>query len=150
MESETAAAEREAIERARASGKSTLVLVMSKGGADMASTALRLATTARTLGMEVHVYFAFWGMQLLTPEGRERSMEALPPEMRKAAVEKHLTVEEFLQNAEKSGVFLHACSPTMDWSGLTVQGAEDAGVDILGPATYLERASRPGALTLFI
>jgi peroxiredoxin family protein len=150
MDTGTPMAGRDAIERARADGKKTLVIVMSKGGADMAYTSLTLATTARALGMEVHIYFTFWGMQLLSPEGRQKSMEVLPPEMRKAVVVKLLTVEEFLQQAEKAGVYLHACSPTMDWYGLTQQGVESAGVDILGPATYLERASRPDVLTLFI
>ena len=59
----------ETIETAKREGKKSLILVVSKGGADMAYPSLILATTARALGMDAHMYFTFWGMQLLTPEG---------------------------------------------------------------------------------
>jgi peroxiredoxin family protein len=140
----------ETVEQAKHEGKKSLVLVVSKGGADMAYPSLILATTARALGMDAHMYFTFWGMQLLTPEGRKKSMEVFPPEMREAIAKKFPTVEQFMQQAKQAGVHIHACSPTMDMFGLTKANLVNEVDDIIGASTYLELASRPDALTLFI
>jgi peroxiredoxin family protein len=141
---------KETVERATAEGKKSLVLVMSKGGADMAYPALILATTARALGMEAHIYFTFWGMQLLTPAGRKKSIDVFPPEMQKAIAAKFPTIEQFMQQAKQAGVHIHACSPTMGMFGLTKENLVSEVDDVIGASTYLELASRPDALTLFI
>ena len=138
------------VEQARREGKKSLILVVSKGGADMAYPSLILATTARALGMDAHMYFTFWGMQLLTPEGRKKSMDVFPPEMQKAIAAKFPTVEQFMAQAKQAGVHIHACSPTMDMFGLTKANLVNEVDDIIGASTYLELASRPDALTLFI
>ncbi len=140
----------ETIERAKQEGKKSLILVVSKGGADMAYPSLILATTARALGMEAHMYFTFWGMQLLTPEGRKKSMDVFPPEMQKAIAAKFPSVEQFMQQAKQAGVHIHACSPTMDMFGMTKQSLVNEVDDVIGASTYLELAARPDALTLVI
>ncbi len=140
----------EAIEQAKREGKKSLILVVSKGGADMAYPALILATTARALGMEAHMYFTFWGMQLLTPDGRKKSMDVFPQEMQKAIGAKFPSVEQFMQQAKQAGVRIHACSPTMEVFGLSKTHLVGEVDDIIGASTYLELASRPDALTLFI
>jgi peroxiredoxin family protein len=140
----------ETIEKAKQEGKKSLVLVLSKGGADMAYPSLILATTARALGMDAHIYFTFWGMQLLTPEGRRKSMDVFSPEMQQAIAKKFPTVEQFMQQAKQAGVHIHACSPTMDMFGMTKQSLVNEVDDVIGASTYLELASRPDALTLFI
>lgn len=140
----------EAVEQAKREGKKSLILVLSKGGADMAYPALILATTARALGMDAHIYFTFWGMQLLTPEGRKKSIDVFPPEMQKALATKFPTVEQFMQQAKQAGVHIHACSPTMDMFGLTRANLVNEVEDIIGASTYLQLASRPDAMTLFI
>jgi peroxiredoxin family protein len=140
----------ETVEKAKQEGKKTLVLVMSKGGADMAYPTLILATTARALGMDAHIYFTFWGMQLLTPEGRKKSMDVFPPEMQKAIAAKFPTIEQFMQQAKQAGVHIHACSPTMDMFGMTKSSLVNEVDDVIGASTYLELASRPDAMTLFV
>ena len=140
----------ETIEAAKREGKKSLILVMSKSGADMAYPSLILATTARALGMDAHIYFTFWGMQLLTPEGRKKSMDVFPPEMQRAIAAKFPTVEQFMQQAKQAGVHIHACSPTMDMFGMTKSSLVNEVDDVIGASTYLELASRPDALTLFI
>ena len=45
--------------------KKKMVIVVSKGTLDMAYPPLMLATTAATMNMDVHLYFTFWGMDLL-------------------------------------------------------------------------------------
>ena len=42
-----------------------LVIVISKGTLDMAYPPLILATSAAAMGMEVDLYFTFWGLDLL-------------------------------------------------------------------------------------
>lgn len=140
----------ETVEQAKREGKKSLILVLSKGGADMAYPALILATTARALGMDAHIYFTFWGMQLLTPEGRKKSIDVFPPEMQKALATKFPTVEQFMQQAKQAGVHIHACSPTMDMFGLTKANLVNEVEDIIGASAYLQLASRPDAMTLFI
>lgn len=140
----------ETVEQAKREGKNSLILVLSKGGADMAYPALILATTARALGMDAHIYFTFWGMQLLTPEGRKKSIDVFPPEMQKALATKFPTVEQFMQQAKQAGVHIHACSPTMDMFGLTRANLVNEVEDIIGASAYLQLASRPDAMTLFI
>jgi peroxiredoxin family protein len=138
------------MQAAKQEGKKSLVLVMSKGGADMAYPALILATTARALGMDAHIYFTFWGMQLLTPDGRKKSMDVFPPEMQKAIAAKFPTIEQFMQQAKQAGVHIHACSPTMDMFGMTKSSLVNEVDDVIGASTYLELATRSDAMTLFI
>ena len=150
MAAGAAAKATETVEQAKREGKKSLVIVVSKGGADMAYPSLILATTARALGMDAHLYFTFWGMQLLTSEGRKKSMDVFSPEMQKAIGAKFPTVEQFMQQAKQAGVHIHACSPTMDMFGMTKESLVNEVDDVIGASTYLELASRPDALTLFI
>ena len=150
MAAGAAAKATETVEQAKREGKKSLVIVVSKGGADMAYPSLILATTARALGMDAHLYFTFWGMQLLTSEGRKKSMDVFSPEMQKAIAAKFPTVEQFMQQAKQAGVHIHACSPTMDMFGMTKESLVNEVDDVIGASTYLELASRPDALTLFI
>ncbi len=151
MDTSTAAGHpTETIEAAKREGKKSLFLVLSKGGADMAYPCLILATTARALGMDAHIYCTFWGMQLLTPDGRKKAMDVFPPEMQKAIAAKFPSIEQFMQQAKQAGVHIHACSPTMDMFGLTRQNLVGEVDDVIGASTYLEFVARPDALTLFI
>ncbi|MGW8181488.1 MAG: DsrE/DsrF/DrsH-like family protein, partial [bacterium] len=48
------------------SEKKKLLIVCSKGTLDMAYPPFMMATTAASMGMEVHLYFTFWGMDIIT------------------------------------------------------------------------------------
>jgi peroxiredoxin family protein len=49
------------------------------------------------------------------------------------------------------GVKIHACSPTMSLFGLTAENlSEGTFDDIIGAATFLEMASDPDTIVLFI
>ena len=135
MSAGAAAQAKDTVEQAKREGKKSLILVVSKGGADMAYPSLILATTARALGMDAHMYFTFWGMQLLTPEGRKKAMDVFPPEMQKAIAAKFPTVEQFMQQAKQAGVHIHACSPTMDMFGMTKASLVNEVDDVIGAST---------------
>ncbi|MDG6939633.1 MAG: DsrE/DsrF/DrsH-like family protein [Nitrososphaerota archaeon] len=138
-------------------GKKKLVLVASKGTADALYPALILATTASAQGMPVHIYFTFGGMKLLTRGSAGGikpsadlglSQEQLAGLLQKGGMP---SLPDMLKAARESGVKIHACSPTMNLFGMTEKDLAD-GVcdDVIGAATFLQLASDPEALALFI
>lgn len=136
--------------------KNKLVLVVSKGTMDAAYPALILATTAAAQGMEVYMYFTFGGMKLLT-KGQAETLEpskdiGMTAEQLKGLISKGgmPSVAQMLQMAAESGVHINACSPTMKLFGTTKENLTIPNADIVGAATFLEWASDPSAITLFI
>jgi len=133
------------------------VLVASKGTADALYPALILATTAAAQGMQVDIYFTFGGMKLVTKGQAEMikpstdlglSAEQLSGLLQKGGMP---TLRDMLMAAKSQGVHIHACSPTMNLYGMTEKDLAD-GVcdDVIGASTFLELASHPEALALFI
>ncbi|MBX8638855.1 MAG: DsrE/DsrF/DrsH-like family protein [Candidatus Thermoplasmatota archaeon] len=140
----------------KSESKNKLVLVVSKGTMDAAYPALILATTAAAQGMEVYMYFTFGGMKLLT-KGQADALEpskdlGLNAEQLKGLISKGgmPSVQQMLQMAAESGVHINACSPTMKLFGTTKENLTLPGADVVGAATFLQWASDPSAITLFI
>ncbi len=136
--------------------KEKLVMVISRGTMDSAYPALILATTAAAQGMEVYLYFTFGGMKLLT-QGEDEKVDTskdlgLSKEELKVLLAKGgmPTVNQMLKMAVDSGVHINACSPTMQLFGTTKENLILPGIDVVGAATFLEWASDPKAITLFI
>lgn len=147
-----------------------LVIVLTKGTLDEAYPAFILATTGAATGMEVHVYFTFWGMKLLDKRTHTKTklsplgnpamgmppilsvlpgMERLATWMMKSKIKKYWpTIPEMMEQATDLGVQLHACSPTMGLMGLDEKHLIP-GVDIVGASAFLGWASE-GAVTIFI
>ncbi len=136
--------------------KDKLVMVISKGTSDAAYPALILATTAASQGMEVFMYFTFGGMKFLTRGQNETVVPSkdlgITSEELKALVSKGglPTVDEMLKMAADAGVHINACSPTMQLFGTTKENLILPQIDVVGAATFLEWASDPSAITLFI
>jgi peroxiredoxin family protein len=136
--------------------KNKLVLVVSKGTADAAYPALILATTAAAQGMEVYMYFTFGGMKLLT-KGQAETIQpskdlGLTAEQLQELISKGgmPTIQQMLQMAAEAGVHINACSPTMKLFGTTKENLTIPNADVVGAATFLQWASDPAAITLFI
>jgi peroxiredoxin family protein len=136
--------------------KKKLVMVVSKGTADALYPALILATTGVTEGLEVHLYFTFGGMKLLT-KGMSESITpsvdlGIPNDQLKVLLAKGRmpTPQEMLKMAIDSGVKIHACSPTMNLFGTKKEDLVDGAIDVIGAAAFLELATQHDALTLFI
>jgi peroxiredoxin family protein len=152
--------------------RNKLVIICSKGSLDMAYPPLILATTAGAMGMEVHLYFTFWGMNLVTKKtydslkispvgnpalgmpnilGMIPGMSSMATSMMKGRMEKMKTptIPEMIKTAKESGVKFHACSNTIDIMGIKKEDLIPEVDDIIGAATYLELASED-AITLFI
>jgi peroxiredoxin family protein len=45
--------------------QSKLCIILSKGSLDMVYPAFMIGTTAATMGTEVHIFFTFWGLNVL-------------------------------------------------------------------------------------
>ncbi len=152
--------------------RNKLVIVCSKGSLDMAYPPLMLATTGAAMGMEVDLYFTFWGINMI----RKKTVEnmkispvgnpAMPmpnilgmiPGMTRLATwmmskkmdqMKMPSIKEMIHTAHETGVKFHACSPSMEMMKLTKDDLIPEVDDIIGATTYLDLAS-DNAITLFI
>lgn len=145
---------------------------MFKGSLDMAYPPMMLATTGAAMGMEVHLYFTFWGMNMISKKtidslkispvgnpalpmpnilGMLPGMTSMTTSMMQGKMKKIKmpSIREMIKTAKDSGVKFHACSPTMDMMGLKREDLIPEVDDIIGAATYLELASED-AITLFV
>ena len=152
--------------------RNKLVIVCSKGSLDMAYPPLMLATTGAAMGMEVHLYFTFWGINMLrkktvkslkiSPVGNPAmpmpnslgmipGMTRLATRMMKKNMDKIKmpTIQEMIKTAHDAGVHFHACSPSMQMMNLTKDDLNPEVDDIIGATTYIDLAS-DDAITLFI
>jgi peroxiredoxin family protein len=152
--------------------RNKLVIVCSKGSLDMAYPPLMLATTAAAMGMEVHLYFTFWGMNMIAKKtidslkispvgnpalpmpnilGMLPGMTGMVTSMMKKKMQKMKmpTIKDMIATAKESGVRFHACSPSMDMMGLKKEDLIPEVDDIIGATTYLDLAS-DDAITLFV
>ncbi len=154
--------------------KNTVAIIASKGTLDMAYPPLILASAAAAMGMDVEIFFTFYGLNIIRKGGADHlkvapiANPAMPVPMpnivgmlpgmtpmatwmmRTQYFAKHnvATVPELLQQCIDLGVKMIGCQMTMDVFGLKREDLID-GVEIGGAATFLNYAS--GAhTTLFI
>jgi len=146
-------------------------IILSKGSLDMAYPAFMLANTAATMGSEVHVFFTFWGLNVINREkvgslkiepvgnpglpmpnilGMLPGMTAMATRMMRGRIEKIKmpTIPEMIKTAKELGVKLHACSTTMELQGVTKENLVAEIDDVVGAATFLQISE--GGQTLFI
>jgi peroxiredoxin family protein len=152
--------------------RNRLVIICSKGSLDMAYPPLMLATTGAAMGMDVHLYFTFWGMNMITKKtidslkispvgnpalpmpnilGMIPGMSGMVTSMmvKKMQKMKMPSIREMIATAKESGVKFHACSPSMNMMGLKKEDLIPEVDDIIGATTYLDLASED-AITLFV
>jgi peroxiredoxin family protein len=152
--------------------RNKMVIICSKGSLDMAYPPLMLATTGAAMGMQVHLYFTFWGINMITKKaidslkispvgnpgvpmpnilGMLPGMTSMLTSMMQKKMDqiKMPSIREMIKTAHDSGVKFHACSPTLNMMGLNREDLIPEVDDIIGAATYLELASED-AITLFI
>ncbi len=161
---------------AKAGGPGAVTIVVFSGELDKVMASFVIANGARAMGMDVAMFFTFWGINALRkPEGAPvekdlmetmfgfmmpRGAEKLPlSKMNMAglgtAMMKHVmsskkvaSLPELIESAKASGVRFVACTMSMDVMGIKKEELID-GVEEGGVATYLEFASR-STINLFI
>ncbi|MBI0583392.1 MAG: DsrE/DsrF/DrsH-like family protein [Methanomassiliicoccus sp.] len=121
-----------------------LVIVVSEGTFDKGMMAMMIANTAASMGMDVHIFFTFFGLNLLKKGTRPKlpGMYRLftgmfVKRMAKGGVS---DFPEQLSMATDLGVNLYACSTTMSLMRVKQEDMVD-GVKVLGAAGFLNIAA---------
>ena len=148
-----------------------LSIICSKGSLDMAYPALVLANAGRMMGIEVDLFFTFWGMDIITKSKVEHlkvvpvgnpamhmpqmvggfpGMTDLATSMMKKEIEKldMPPVPEFLEMIHDAGAGIYACRMAADMMHLDEDDLVDEVDGILGAMEFLEMAE--DAQLLFI
>jgi peroxiredoxin family protein len=150
-------------------------LVVFSGDLDKVLAGFVIATGAAAVGMDVSMFFTFWGLSALKKGRRlggkkllEKAFALLTPGstqklglsqhnfagvgarlMRKMMRDKGIaSPEELLQMAREMGVRFVACQMSMDVMGITQEELLD-GIEVGGVATFLGDAAR-SKVSLFI
>ncbi len=153
-----------------ASGRK-LAIICSKGSLDMAYPGLILANAALGEGMETHLFFTFWGFEMINKEtmhdlkftmlgntathmpqglGGLPGMTALATsKLKKSIAELDVPeVPEFLEQIVASGGHLWACRMSADMNHLTEEDLMDDVEGIISASDFMELTE--GAQLLFI
>ena len=154
-----------------------LSLIVFSGSLDRLIAALVLATGAAAMGMQVSMFFTFWGTAALRrasgrvkktllerlfgwmlPKGVTRlplsqmNMAGGGPAMIRYVMKKNgvASVEEMIELCKELGVELHVCSMSMELLGMKPEELIDyPGRSFCGVAKFLETAA-PGKITMFV
>lgn len=151
-------------------------IILLSGDFDKAMAAFMMATGAVAMGMEVSMFFTFWGLSVLKKPGapggkkniKESMFKMMTPSsslglgtsqmnflgigaavMRSMMKEKNIaSLEELMALAREMGVRMMACTMSMEVMGVTRDELID-GLEYGGVAAYLADASQ-SRVTLFI
>ena len=151
-----------------------LCIISSKGSLDMAYPPLILANAARMSGIEAHLFFTFWGLDIITKKKNKKlnvatvgnpnmhpwfhipTLLGMLPGMSAAAswmMNREISkldfppVDEFVQLVMDAGTCVYGCKMSMDMMKLTKEDLVE-GADVLGAMEFLEIAD--GAQVLFV
>jgi len=148
-----------------------LAIICSKGNLDMAYPGLILANAALGEGVETHLFFTFWGFDMIskatmgdlkfTPVGNTAThmpqgitplpgMTTMATHMMKKQIAEQGVPEvpEFLQQIVDSGGHLWACRMSADMNHLTEADLFDEVEGIISASEFIEKTE--GAQLLFI
>jgi peroxiredoxin family protein len=154
-----------------------LAMICWSSDLDRVWPVLILATTGAASGLEVDVFFTFWGLRVLQRNNKRMTgknwmqkgeslvdrggtdhlklgkvnFAGMGTMMIKKLAQQHkvASVTELLEMALDMGVRLHPCQMTMDLYGLTRDDFIDGLHPTLGAASFIDMAARAD-ITLFI
>jgi len=149
-----------------------LMIVVSKGTLDMAYPPLILAQIGAAMGMEVGLFFTFWGFDIIrkdrvddlkvTPVGNPSmgmpnilailpGMTAMATSMVKKKIEElnMPTIREMIKECKDLGVKFYACSTTMEMFGLKREDLIEEVDDVVGATTFMNMAMED-AVVMFV
>jgi peroxiredoxin family protein len=157
--------------------KEKMTIVVFSGELDKAMAAFIIATTGASMGMDVTMFFTFWGLNILKKnEGGMKSkgfkqkmfsllnrggskrlklsrfnMFGLGTWMMKLVMKDshYPSIDEFITMAKDLGVKLIPCSTTCGMFGLT-ENSFRGGVESIAGAAYFLNEARQAKVTLFI
>lgn len=157
--------------------KEKLTIVVFSGDLDRALAAFILATTGASMGMEVSMFFTFWGLNIVKKnEGSIRSrgwmrkvlnlmnrggskrlklsrfnMFGLGTRMMEKLMKEvnYPTIDQFIAMAHQMGVKMIPCSTTCGIMGLEQESFRSEAESLTGAAYFLNEA-RQSKVALFI
>jgi peroxiredoxin family protein len=157
--------------------KEKMVIIAASGDLDKAWPVMILATTGAAYGMDVTIFFTFWGLGILKKpdagvtgdDWRQKMMSAFNKGsangltlskmnfgglgskfMKDLADEKHVaSVQELLALAQELGVKLWPCGMTMDLMGLSNEDMIDGLDDPAGAGSAIS-LMKQASISLFI
>jgi len=133
-------------------------IIVHSGDMDKVYSALIIANGALATGMEVSLYFTFWGLQRLKKGGLDKgplskmNMLGLGKWMVKRKMKKVgvASLEKLLEDFKELGGKILACDMTMEIMGIRKEDLqEDLISEYCGVGTYIAEA-RESSVTLFI
>jgi peroxiredoxin family protein len=154
-----------------AAGGRKLAVICSKGNLDMAYPGLILANAALGEGVETHLFFTFWGFDMINKKtmgdlkftmlgntsthlpqglGGLPGMTAMATHQMKKSIEEVGVPEvpEFLEQIADSGGHLWACRMSADMQHLQAEDLYDGVEAIISASDFIEKTD--GAQLLFI
>lgn len=133
-------------------------IVVQSGDMDKLYSALIIANGSLAMGMEVSLFFTFWGLERLKKNGLEKgplskmNMLGLGKWMikRRMAKANVVSLERLLIDFKELGGHIIACDMTMEIMGIKREDLREDLVDECGSVgSYIQQA-RDSAVTLFI
>ena len=133
-------------------------LIVHSGDMDKLYSALIVGNGALAMGMDVSIYFTFWGLQRLQKGGLEKGPLSkmhflglgkwmIKQRMKKANV---APLEKLMADFKELGGRIIACEMTMEIMGISREDLRQDWIDEYGAVgTYIQEA-RGSAITLFI
>ena len=152
----------------------SLCIIASQGSLDMAYPPLILANAARMSGIDAHLFFTFWGLDIVTKKkikglnvatvgnpsmhpwfhiptilGAIPGMSAAASWMMRREIDKldFPPVDEFVEMIIDAGANVYGCKMSMDMMGLTEKDLVEGAV-VLGAMEFLEISE--GAQVIFV
>ncbi|MFQ6089213.1 MAG: DsrE/DsrF/DrsH-like family protein [Candidatus Methanofastidiosia archaeon] len=135
-----------------------VTLIVASGDMDKLYSAFIIGTGALSMGMEVSMYFTFWGLSRLQKGGLNKGglsrmnflglgKRMMQSRMRKSNVR---SLDGLLKDYKALGGRIIACDMTRDIMGISKEDLEEGIADEFGAVgTYLNEA-RESDITLFI
>jgi len=133
-------------------------IIVHSGDMDKVYSALIIGNGALAMGMDVSLYFTFWGLQRLQKGGLEKgplsrmNMAGLG----KAMIQRRMdqanvaSLEQLMNDFKELGGRIIACEMTMESMGLSREDLREEWIDEYGAVgTYIQEA-RDSKITLFI
>jgi peroxiredoxin family protein len=133
-------------------------IILHSGDMDKVYSALIIGNGALAMGMEVYIYFTFWGLQRLKKGGLEKGPLSkmhmlglgkwmIKRRMKQANVR---SLRGMLEDFKELGGHIMACDMTMEIMGIQPEDLEQEFVDeYCAVGTYVQ-AARDSEVTLFI
>jgi peroxiredoxin family protein len=123
----------------------SMAIVVAESSFDKAIMPFMLAVSGAAAGMEVHLFFTFFGLNVLKKKFRPRLPGLMAPftfMMERKMRQKNVPgLNELRQQAVELGINLYGCSTSMDLMGVTKEDLI-SGAKVAGATAFLALAAR--------